>query len=162
MSSTVLVTTDEGISVVRPKNLVDLERNKVVHQVRGIKNPVLLRKILVETLADPKRRFSAVDFSKMYGVDVRQVKKWTHDPEINKAVRERIREIIGGGVYLSKLYKKITRQAISGSYKHQRLLFEIVGEYQPGMKLDHNVQTPETKFKELEQQRQLKIVNGTK
>ncbi len=152
--------TRDGADLVPASKIVDMERRGELKAVKGIDNEYVLKRFLVETLSDPRRRFCPVRFSKVYGVDRKVLKTWLLDKDVNRAVRERVKEIIGGGVYLAKLYRKITRQAMSGSYNHQRLLFEIVGEYKPGMKLEHDVAPAEERFRNLENRRRAGLVKS--
>lgn len=155
-----VAVTKQGADLVPASKIVDLERRGELRAVRGVNNEVVLKRFLVETLSDPRRRFCPNRFSKVYGVDRKVLKKWLLDKEINRAVRERVKEIVGGGVYLAKLYRKITRQALSGSYNHQRLIFEMVGEYKPGMKLEHEVTSAEQRFRDLETKRRAGLIES--
>lgn len=121
--------------------------------LRGIQNRGVLKEILIEHLADPSQRFNRAAFCRRYALTDLELRKWLRDPEINTKVRERINEVLRGGTLLASLYRKTIRRAMRGSHKDTKLLLEISGEYQPGVRLEHSIASPESRFKELENER---------
>lgn len=111
------------------------------------------RQLLIELLADPRRRFKLRAYCRRFGVTETQAREWMRDPTVDEEVKARVREILGGGVVLSALYRQALQQAFRGSFKHQRLLLEITGEYQPGLKITPDIETPEARFRRLEEAR---------
>lgn len=127
---------------------------------KKIKNTLLLKRMLVEYISNPTKRYDKGMYSKFarkVGVPQWRVVAWAHSEDVSEMVRKRIHELIPSGANLARLYRKIYHQALAGSFKHQRLILEIAGEYTPGMRLEHAIETPEARFDRLEKQRQRAI-----
>ncbi len=147
---------DGEIVQVEAQKLLDIAvQHRSIKKVYGVKNETYLKALLVEAMANPLREFSPAVFARKF--DIRQgiVRKWMDDPEIDKAVKMRAKEALGGGVALSRIYKKVYRQAVAGHFKQQKIVLEMTGQYTPGLKVEHDVTTVESKFRELERQRKL-------
>lgn len=121
--------------------------------LRSIQSRPVLKRILVELMADPYHKFNRAAFCRRFAVTDFEVTKWLRDPDLNTRIRERVNEVMRGGRVLSSLYRKTYRSAMRGNHKDRKLLFEITGEYQPGVRLEHSVVSPEAHFRELEDER---------
>ena len=108
-----------------------------------------LKNELVNGMADPVRKFSVKKFSEDYGVKQRRVLELMEDESIQRRVKEKVKKIIGGGWVLSKIYRKVVQSALHGSFKHQKLLLEITGEYSPTMRITPDMASYESKLREL-------------
>lgn len=120
---------------------------------RAIRNPEVLRILLIEWMADPYRKFSVRRFSQTYLVPERYIRMLARSDEISKEVKQRARDLAGAGETISKAYRVLVAKAKTGSFKHLRLLLEMTGEYTPSLKVGPDMDSMEARFKELEDQR---------
>lgn len=122
---------------------------EIVPRKKPIKNQEVLRELFVARSADPYRQFSMKSFAQKYGVKSSVLRTWAKDADLSKRIKERAKELLGGAEVVTQVFRSLARCALMGSYKHQRLLLEITGDYSPGV--DMRVQIPiEKRFQELE------------
>lgn len=65
--------------------------------------------------------------AKQMGVTSRTLRRWKGKPEVQQAVRERTRELLGDD--LPEIYGALRREAAKGSFQHIKLAMEMLGEY---------------------------------
>lgn len=70
------------------------------------------------------------------GICAKTVERWKKEPEIQEAITARARELLGDN--LSEIYAALIREAITGSFQHIKLAFEMAGEYNPREKIEHS------------------------
>lgn len=121
-----------------------------------VKNHIVLKRLLVEEMANPLKPANGYvyrTFAKKWGLPLGRVINWSRSEEVSELVRQRIRQLLPSGAVLSNIYKLVYQQAMHGSFKHQRLVLELAGEYIPGMRLEHSIESPEARFERLERAR---------
>jgi hypothetical protein len=65
--------------------------------------------------------------AKEIGVTSRTLRRWKSKPELQEAVRNRTRELLGDD--LPEIYGALRREAAKGSFQHVKLALEMLGEY---------------------------------
>jgi hypothetical protein len=65
--------------------------------------------------------------AKEIGVTSRTLRRWKSKPELQEAVRNRTRELLGDD--LPEIYGALRREAAKGSFQHIKLALEMLGEY---------------------------------
>lgn len=63
------------------------------------------------------------------GLNPRTLTRWKQIPELQQAVQERTRELLGNR--LPEIYGALGREAEKGSFQHIKLALEMTGEYTP-------------------------------
>jgi hypothetical protein len=65
--------------------------------------------------------------AKEIGVAARTLVRWKKQPELQEAVRQRTRELLGDD--LPEILGALRREAAKGSFQHIKLALEMLGEY---------------------------------
>jgi len=65
--------------------------------------------------------------AKEIGVAARTLVRWKKQPELQEAVRQRTRELLGDD--LPEILGALRREATKGSFQHVKLALEMLGEY---------------------------------
>ena len=80
--------------------------------------------------------------AKKLGVGKRTLVRWSKLPEVKDAIRGRIRELLGDA--LPELYAVLQSKALTGSFPHLKMAFEMLGEYVEKSEVDatHTVILP--------------------
>ena len=65
--------------------------------------------------------------AKKLGVGKRTLARWSQKPEVKEAIKDRVRELLGEA--LPELYAVLQREALTGSFSHLKMAFEMLGEY---------------------------------
>ncbi len=68
------------------------------------------------------------------GLNRRTLYRWKKDRELQKAVLQRARELLGDD--LPEIYGALRREATQGSFQHIKLALEMTGEYVPTERLE--------------------------
>jgi len=81
--------------------------------------------------------------AKKLGVGKRTLTRWSKLPEVKEAIRDRVRELLGDA--LPELYAVLEAEALTGSFSHLKMAFEMLGEYVEKHELEatHVVGLPE-------------------
>jgi len=61
------------------------------------------------------------------GITSRTLRRWKSKPELQEAVRQRIRELLGDD--LPDIYGALRKKAKEGNFQHIKLAMEMTGEY---------------------------------
>ena len=96
--------------------------------------PKLIQVKFAALYLDTNRRLTQEQMAKEIGVTRKTTYTWLLNPVFRKWLNTRRNEMIEGA--LIPIIQTSIRRAKAGNYNHARLILEIAGVYQPGMKID--------------------------
>jgi len=113
----------------------------------------------VSLYLDASKRLTQEEIAKEIGVTRKTIWNWFQNPDFVKWVNSQKDKLLETA--LIDIYKTAVRKAKSGHYLFAKLLLEMAGVYQPGLKLD-TVQVELIKIEVVQSQAQAQKQEGDK